>query len=84
VATTITWLHRAGGAAPGVQLHRAIAVATIPAGAKVWVAGEPRAVRGIRRVLLEADRVEAGSLVTRGYWRAGEQDHPDHDYGQDV
>ena len=22
-------------------------------------------------------------LVTRGYWRAGEQNHPDHDYGED-
>jgi NADPH-dependent ferric siderophore reductase len=84
VAATITWLHRDGTALPGAQLHRALEAATIPAGAKVWVACEARAVRGIRRALLEADRVEAGSLVTRGYWRAGEEDHPDHDYGEGV
>jgi NADPH-dependent ferric siderophore reductase len=83
-AAKITWLHRAGAAVPGALLHHAIAIATIPAGAKVWVACEARAVRGIRRALLEADRVEAGSLITRGYWRAGEEDHPDHDYGEDV
>ena len=24
-----------------------------------------------------------GSMVTRGYWRLGEANHPDHDYGDD-
>jgi len=84
VAAKITWLHRAGAAAPGALLLDAVATATFSAGTKVWVACEAKAVRGIRRALLEAGRIEAGSLVTRGYWRAGEEDHPDHDYGEDA
>jgi NADPH-dependent ferric siderophore reductase len=84
VAAKITWLHRARAAAPGALLHDAVVTATISAGTKVWVACEAKAVRGIRRALLEAGRVEVGSLVTRGYWRAGEEDHPDHDYGEDA
>jgi NADPH-dependent ferric siderophore reductase len=83
-AAKITWLHRAGRAAPGALLHDAVVAATIAAGTKVWVACEARAVRGIRRALLEADRVEARSLITRGDWRAGEANHPDHDYGDDA
>jgi NADPH-dependent ferric siderophore reductase len=84
VAAKFSWLHRGGAAAPGALLLDAVATATISPGAKVWVACEAKAVRAIRRALLEADRVGAGSLVTRGYWRAGEQDHPDHDYGEDA
>jgi NADPH-dependent ferric siderophore reductase len=84
VAAKITWLHRGGAAAPGALLHDAVASATIPAGTKVWAACEARAVRGIRRALLDGGRVEVGSLVTRGYWRAGEENHPDHDYGDDA
>jgi NADPH-dependent ferric siderophore reductase len=82
-AAKIKWLHRAGTAAPGGLLHDAVLAATINARAKVWVACEARTVRKIRRALLEAERVEARSLVTRGYWRAGEENHPDHDYGDD-
>jgi NADPH-dependent ferric siderophore reductase len=84
VAAKMTWLHRGGVAAPGALLHDAVVTATISAGTKVWVACEAKAVRGIRRALLGADRVEVGALVTRGYWRAGEENHPDHDYGEDV
>jgi NADPH-dependent ferric siderophore reductase len=82
-AAKISWLHRDGTTVPGALLHHAVAIATIPARAKVWVACEARAVRGIRRALLEAGRVEAGSLVTRGYWRTGEKDLRDHDNGED-
>jgi NADPH-dependent ferric siderophore reductase len=84
VAAKINWLHRVGTAAPGALLHDALATATMEAGAKVWVACEAKAVRSIRRALLEAKRVDVRSLVTRGYWRAGEENHPDHDYGDDA
>jgi NADPH-dependent ferric siderophore reductase len=84
VAAKVTWLHRGGVSAPGALLHDAVVTATISAGTKVWVACEAKAVRGIRRALLEAGRVDVGSLVTRGYWRAGEENHPDHDYGDDA
>jgi NADPH-dependent ferric siderophore reductase len=47
------------------------------------VACEAAAMRGIRRYLIAERHLPAASLVTRGYWRAGEQNHPDHDYGED-
>ena len=40
-------------------------------------------MRDIRRYLLADRKVPRDSLVTRGYWRVGEQNHPDHDYGDD-
>jgi NADPH-dependent ferric siderophore reductase len=83
-ATRVTWLHRQGSTAYGRLLHEAVAGATVPAGSKVWVACESTAVRGIRRTLLEEGRQPASSLVTRGYWRLGEANHPDHDHGEDA
>jgi hypothetical protein len=41
-------------------------------------------MRGIRKHLLAERGLAAQSLVTRGYWRAGEANHPDHDYGDDA
>jgi NADPH-dependent ferric siderophore reductase len=79
----ITWLHRAGTAEPGDLLHQSVCAAGILASTKVWVACEATAVRRIRRALLNTGRVDPASFVTRGYWRAGEQNHPDHDYGDD-
>jgi NADPH-dependent ferric siderophore reductase len=49
----------------------------------VWVACEAQSVRRIRRVLLTERNLDPSSLVTRGYWRLGEDNHPDHDYGED-
>ena len=40
-------------------------------------------MRDIRRYFTRERGVPVGQLVTRGYWRAGEQNHPDHDYGED-
>ena len=40
-------------------------------------------MRDIRRYFLAERHLPAASLVTRGYWRTGEQNHPDHDYGED-
>jgi len=41
------------------------------------------AMRGIRRHFTRERGLPSSSLVTRGYWRLGEVDHPDHDYGDD-
>ena len=79
----INWLRRSGSSAPGSLLEAALTTTDIPAGARVWVACEATAVRRIRRQLLEAGSVSPERLVTRGYWRAGEANHPDHDYGED-
>ena len=81
--TTITWHHRRRPDAFGAELADAARAATIPDGARVWVACEAAAMRDIRRYFLADRQLPPASLVTRGYWRAGEQNHPDHDYGED-
>jgi NADPH-dependent ferric siderophore reductase len=68
---------------PGAALHGALTGSQIPAGCQVWVACESAAVRRIRLALLGEHRLDAARLVTRGYWKAGEANHPDHDYGED-
>jgi NADPH-dependent ferric siderophore reductase len=79
----ITWHHRAAGDAPGAVLAAAARAAAFPDGARIWVACEAAAMRDIRRYLTRERGLPLAQLVTRGYWRAGEQNHPDHDYGED-
>jgi NADPH-dependent ferric siderophore reductase len=81
--TAITWHHRRAAGAWGAELDEAARGAVIADGATVWVACEAAAMRGIRKHFLADRRVPASSLVTRGYWRLGEANHPDHDYGDD-
>jgi NADPH-dependent ferric siderophore reductase len=81
--TEITWHHRRSPAAFGAELDQAARDADIADGTKVWVACEAAAMRGIRRYLTGERHRPASSLVTRGYWRIGEANHPDHDYGDD-
>jgi NADPH-dependent ferric siderophore reductase len=81
--TEITWHHRHSPGAFGAELDEAARGAAIADGTKVWVACEAAAMRGIRRYLLAERRLPASALVTRGYWRLGEANHPDHDYGDD-
>lgn len=72
------------GETPMTALAEALADGALPAGeGRVWVAGEARGVRRIRAHLVGERGLPATSLVTRGYWRQGEADHPDHDYGED-
>ena len=80
---SITWHRRRASDAFGAELAAAAREADVPEGARIWVACEAAAMRDIRRYLTGERRVPAGQLVTRGYWRAGEQNHPDHDYGED-
>lgn len=81
--TAITWHHRRAPGAWGAELDEAARAAAISDGTRVWVACEASAMRGIRRYFLTERRVPASLLVTRGYWRLGEANHPDHDYGDD-
>lgn len=80
--TTVSWHHRRSPDAWGAELYDAAVSAAIPPGTQAWVACEAAAMRRIRRQLLDEQRVPAAALVTRGYWRLGEADHPDHDYGE--
>jgi NADPH-dependent ferric siderophore reductase len=79
-STAISWHHRHGGY--GDALYDAAASAAIDDATLVWVACEAGAMRRIRRHLLDSG-VAPSALITRGYWRLGEVDHPDHDYGED-
>ena len=80
---TVTWHHRRSPSAFGAELDEAARTAEIPAGARIWVACEAAAMRCIRRYFRSERGVPLGSLVTRGYWRLGEANYPDHDYGDD-
>ncbi len=82
----ILWVRR--GADPrnaGGELETAIRRMPLPAGAgRIYVACEAEAMRRIRRHLLSERQFPRMHLTTRGYWRCGEADHPDRDYGEDV
>jgi len=81
--TTVTWHHRRAPDLWGAELYEAARGAAIAEGTGVWVACEAAAVRRVRAHLLAERHLPAGSVVTRGYWRLGAPDHPDHDYGED-
>ena len=81
--STITWHHRRASGTFGAELAEAARAAVIPDGARLWVACEAAAMRDIRRYFTREKGIPAARLVTRGYWRTGEQNHPDHDYGED-
>lgn len=79
----VTWLHRKG--AMGEALRDAIAGVELPADprGRVWVAAESSIVHAIRRGLLERG-IDRTAMHTHGYWKQGEVNHPDHDYGEDA
>jgi len=81
--TAITWHHRRVHDAFGAELAAAARDAAIPDDARIWVACEAAAMRDIRRYFARERGIPVAQLVTRGYWRTGEQNHPDHDYGED-
>ena len=80
---TVTWHHRRDHSSFGAELRTAARGAAIGDGARIWVACEAAAMRDIRRYFTRERAIPVTQLVTRGYWRAGEQNHPDHDYGED-
>lgn len=93
-ADTVKWLHRTtglprtgGGNAPqpgGALLEQAVRAAELPAGhGTVWIACEAMAMRRLRHYLLSERGLPAAQLFTRGYWKQGVGNHPDHDTGED-
>jgi NADPH-dependent ferric siderophore reductase len=79
------WCHRDGtGAGYGTLAAQAVQNLTLPEGrGAVWVGLEASAMRTVRRYLLGERGLDRGQLYTRGYWKLGESDHPDHDTGED-
>lgn len=80
--THVTWHHRRPNAW-GATLLDAAASDGMDRNARVWVACEAAAMRAIRRHFIADRPMPPAALVTRGYWRAGEDNYPDHDYGDD-
>jgi hypothetical protein len=83
--TEVAWLDRDGDGPPdGALLETALAQAKPPAGnGHVWLACEATVMRRIRRRLLEDWRLAPSAIVTRGYWKQGEVNYRDGDYGED-
>jgi NADPH-dependent ferric siderophore reductase len=77
---SVAWVAQSGE--PGAALQAAMADLAVSPDSRVWAACEAGAVRRIRRLLLEERGVPVQRLVTRGYWKVGESDHPDGDYGE--
>jgi NADPH-dependent ferric siderophore reductase len=69
------------GETPGRPLTEAISHLKVDPRTQVWVAAEARAIRAVRADLVSRG-VDGDFLTTRGYWQAGEPNHPDHDYGE--
>jgi NADPH-dependent ferric siderophore reductase len=84
VAAAPVWLHYgANGAPAGSLLERAVMELAPPPDPRWWIACEAGAMRRIRRFLLQVRGVDPSRLHTRGYWRIGDANYPDHDYGTD-
>lgn len=78
-----TWWVRASEI-PGEALETAVRSIDLPEGTgQVFLACESGIMRRIRQHLIEARGLAATSMHTRGYWKAGIVNYPDHDYGQD-
>jgi NADPH-dependent ferric siderophore reductase len=81
----ITWLHR--GAHPAqadAALEEAVRTMQLPAGnGRIYVGCEAAAMRRIRTHLLQERGLDPATIVTRGYWKLGDVNYPDHDYGTD-
>jgi NADPH-dependent ferric siderophore reductase len=80
---TPVWCHR--GADPaGIPAAQAVRDLALPAArGACWVGLEASAMRTVRRHLLGERGLDREQLYTRGYWKLGVSDHPDHDTGED-
>ena len=78
----VHWLHRLpANAAPGSLLLAAAGSLQIEDGAQWWLACEAGAMRAIKAHLTLERGLDRRQLISRGYWKLGETDHPDHDTG---
>ena len=80
---TVTWHHRYDSGDYGAALEAAARSAELADGTRIWVACESGRMRDIRRYLTRERGIPVSRLTTRGYWRRGEPNYPDHDYGED-
>jgi NADPH-dependent ferric siderophore reductase len=76
---TAEWCDLPAGAPPGDALVAAVAAADLPAGTRVWAAGEAAAMQRIRRHLLEERGLPRSETWIRGYWKHGRAGDADDD-----
>ena len=67
----VAWHDLPAGAPPGEAMIAAVEGADLPAGTRVWVAGEAAAVQRIRRHLFEERGLSRAQATVRGYWKHG-------------
>lgn len=80
----VRWLTRDAAQPAGSALLEALAAFSWPIGeGRIYVGCEAEAMRRIRRVVVEASGLDRDRVITRGYWRIGAVNHPDHDYAKD-
>ncbi|MDQ2812426.1 MAG: siderophore-interacting protein [Actinomycetota bacterium] len=82
---TTVWCHRdEAHAGYGMLAAEAVRDLALPGGrGACWVGLEAAAMRTVRRHLLGERGLDRDQLHTRGYWKLGVADHPDHDTGED-
>jgi len=84
---SLTWLHRARESVdvPGRLLEQAVRGFQAPPGqGAVWIGCEAGIMREIRKHLIFERGIAREALCTRGYWKIGTANHPDHDMGEDI
>jgi NADPH-dependent ferric siderophore reductase len=84
-ATQVHWLPRGpdkndAGKALEAALRARLAP---PPGTRIYIACEAMAMRRLRHLLIDDMGVPKAQVIGRGYWKLGEVNHPDHDYGDD-
>ncbi len=82
----VQWLPRGGDPRrAGEPLEAALrAMHAAPEGpGRIYVGCEAMAMRRIRVLLAQELGFDRTRLVTRGYWKLGDPNHPDRDYGDD-
>ena len=70
-AHTVEWCDLPAGASPGDALVSAVTAADLPAGTRIWAAGEAAAMQRIRRHLFDDRRIPRSDTWIRGYWKHG-------------
>ena len=70
----------------GRALETALRENRLACGEEDWIylACEAGAMRRIRQILTDELGIARGRITVRGYWKLGNVNHPDHDYGDDA
>jgi NADPH-dependent ferric siderophore reductase len=79
----VTWLHLGTTHQAGSLLEQRVRDLQTDGETYWWVACEAGAMRRIRTHLLKDRSLDPKRVHTRGYWRLGDTNYPDHDYGAD-